>query len=143
MDARLQVVAVIAAAALLLLVLELVRRRRLMERYALLWLLSGVILLALSIVQGALGLVANALGIVEGPNALFVVAFGFVLMVLLHFSTVISSLTDQNKVLAQRLAQLEERVRHHEAASPKPLSSDPTADQRREVVTVGGQSRRR
>ena len=48
---RLQFVAVLGALALLLIVLELVRRRRLLERYALLWLAVGVgIGLALSAV---------------------------------------------------------------------------------------------
>ena len=38
MDVRIQIVSIIGAAALLLFVLELVRRRSLLERYALLWL---------------------------------------------------------------------------------------------------------
>ena len=44
------------------------------------------------------------------PNALFFVAFGFVLLLLLHFSVAVSRLTDQSKILAQRVALLEERV---------------------------------
>jgi hypothetical protein len=41
---------------------------------------------------------------------LFAVALLFVLVVLLHYSTVVSRLADQNTVLAQRLALLEERL---------------------------------
>ena len=117
MDARLQTVALVCAALLLLAVLELVRRRRLMERYALLWLLAGAVLLGLAAVGGALEPIAALMGIADAPNALFFIAFGFVLLLLLHFSTVISRLTDQTKVLAQRLALLEERVRRTEAGS--------------------------
>ena len=36
---------------------------------------------------------------------------------LLHFSVAVSRLSDQSKVLAQRLALLEERMRRQEAAS--------------------------
>ncbi len=50
------------------------------------------------------------------PNALFLVAFGFVMVLLLHFSLAVSRLSDQSKVLAQRLALLEERLHRHEAA---------------------------
>jgi len=110
MDVRIQIVGIIGAAGLLLVILELVRRRRLLERYALLWLLAGVVLLGLAIWRGALEQLAQLIGIAYPPNALFFVAFGFVLVLLLHFSVAVSRLTDQSKVLAQRVALLEERV---------------------------------
>jgi hypothetical protein len=109
MDLRIQVVAIGATLVLLLIVLELVRRRRLLERYALVWLASALILLALAIWQGLLGVIADAIGIFYPPTALFVIAFGFILVLLLHFSTAVSRLTDQTKVLAQRLALMEQR----------------------------------
>ena len=111
MDARIQVVAILGAVALLLVVLELVRRRRLLERYALLWLLSSVVLLGLAVWRGALDRVAEAIGVAYPPNALFLIAFGFVLLLLLHFSLAVSRLADQTKVLAQRLALVEEDQR--------------------------------
>ena len=110
MDIRIQIVAIVGAGVLLLTILELVRRRRLLERYALLWLFSGVSLLALAAWRGALEELAALVGIAYPPNALFFVAFAFVLVLLLHFSVAVSRLTDQTKVLAQRLALLEERA---------------------------------
>lgn len=110
MDQRIQLVAVAGAVALLLVVLELVRRRRLLERYALLWLFSAVVLLGLAIWRGGLARLADAVGIAYPPNALFFVAFAFVLVLLLHFSAAVSRLADRTKVLAQRLALLEERL---------------------------------
>ena len=92
--------------------LELVRGRRLKERYALLWLATGVVLLVLSAWRDGLNTVAGWLGVTGYPPAvLFAVATLFVLLVLLHYSTVISKLHDQNTVLAQRLALLEQRLR--------------------------------
>ena len=116
MDPRLQIVAIAGAVGLLLLVLELVRRRALMERYALLWLLCSVSVLGLAIWQDALFTLANAMGIAAAPNALFFVAVGFILLLLLHFSAAMSRLTDQTKVLAQRQALLEQRLRELESA---------------------------
>jgi len=110
MTTRLQLAAVLAAGLLFLFVFELVRRRRLMERYALLWLFSAAVLLFLAAWKDALNEFANAVGIYYAPSALFAVAFGFALMLLLHFSLVVSRLVDQNKVLAQKLGQLQERV---------------------------------
>jgi hypothetical protein len=111
MDPRLQIFAIIGAVALLLFVLELVRRRALMERYALLWLLSSLVILGLAIWDDALTVLAKEIGIVSGPNALFLVAIGFILVLLLHFSAAMSRLSDQSKVLAQRQAILERQLR--------------------------------
>ena len=112
---RIQIVAVAVTAGLFFLVFELVRRRRLMERYALLWLFSTAVLLGLAIWRGLLERVASTVGIYYAPSALFAVAFAFVLALLLHFSLVISRLADQNKVLAQKLGMLQERVAGLEA----------------------------
>jgi hypothetical protein len=121
MDVRIQIVAIVAAAVLLSVLLELVRRRSLLERYALLWLLSALVLLALSVWRGLLETVADAIGVAYPPNALFLIAFGFVLVLLLHFSLAVSRLSDQTKVLAQRLALLEETVHaERDAAAGSP-----------------------
>jgi hypothetical protein len=111
MDSRVQVVAVLGALALLFVVLELVRRRRLIERYALLWLGAAVVLLGLAVWRDGLDVVADALGIAAPTNAMFFVALGAIVLLLLHFSVAVSRLTDQSKVLAQRLAILEEQAR--------------------------------
>jgi hypothetical protein len=111
METRVQIVAIIGALGLLLVVLEMVRRRRLLERYALLWMLSALVILGLAVWRGALEQVAHAVGIYSPPNALFFIALGFILMLLLHFSAAVSRLADQSKVLAQRQAILEHQLR--------------------------------
>jgi hypothetical protein len=116
MELRLQIVAIVGAVGLLVLVLELVRRRSLMERYALLWLFSSLVILGLAVWQEALTVLARQLGIVSAPNALFFVALAFILFLLLHFSAAMSRLTDQSKVLAQRQAILEQRLSEVERA---------------------------
>lgn len=106
-----------AALLLLFVVFELIRSRRLQERYALLWLLTGIVLLVLALWRGALGLLADAVGIAYPPSALFVLAALFILLLLLHYSTVISKLSDQNRILAQRLALLENQLRGKQSAA--------------------------
>ena len=119
MDTKIQLLAIIASGGLLLVILEMVRQRRLLERYALLWLFSALVLLALAVWRDFLETIANAIGIVYPPNALFVIAFGFVLLLLLHFSIAVSRLADQSKVLAQRLALLEERQSRSGGQAPE------------------------
>jgi hypothetical protein len=110
MESKIQIVAIVVTSGLFLTVLELVRRRRLMERYALLWLLASSVLLALAVWKGLLETIAGAIGIFYAPSALFVVAFGFILVLLLHFSLVISRLADQNKLLAQQVGRLHQKL---------------------------------
>lgn len=112
METKLQIVAIVASSTLVLIVFELLRRRRLVERYALLWLGSSLVLLLLSIWTGLLKIVSDAVGIVYPPNALFVIAFGFVLVLLLHFSLAISRLSGETKVLAQKVARLDKDLRN-------------------------------
>ena len=101
----------VVAVVLLLVVFELIRSRRLRERYALLWLVTGLVLVALSAWRGGLNTIAGWLGVGGYPPAvLFAVGLLFVILVLLHYSTVISRLSDQNTTLAQRLALLESRI---------------------------------
>jgi hypothetical protein len=111
---RVSVTAAIAAVILLLVIFELIRSRRLQERYALLWLLTGLVIFVLAVWRGLLSQFADLVGIAYPPSALFVLASFFVLVVLLHYSTVISKLSEQNTVLAQRLAILENRLKDPE-----------------------------
>jgi hypothetical protein len=107
---RIQFVSTAAAVLLLFVVLELVRRRRLLERYALLWLFAATVVLVLAAWRGALVKLAHLFGIIEPPNALFFIALAFILLLLLHFSSALSRLSDQSKVLAQRVALLDARL---------------------------------
>ena len=109
---RVSVAATIAAVLLLIVVFELIRSRRLRERYALLWLLTGIVLLVLAAWRDGTNTIAGWVGVTEYPPAvLFATATLFILLVLLHYSTVISRLADQNVILAQRIALLEAELR--------------------------------
>lgn len=98
----------VASVVLILVVLELIRSRRLQERYALLWLVTGVVLAVLCAWRDGLNTIAGWIGIRSYPPAvLFAVFILFILLVLLHYSTVLSRLSAQNVLLAQKLALLE------------------------------------
>ena len=85
-----------------------------MERYALLWVFAAAVLICLAAWPNGLKVISDAAGIFYPPTTLFIVAFVFVLLLLLHFSAVVSRLGDQTTVLAQRVALLEQRLRRLE-----------------------------
>ena len=129
---RIQIISILITATLFFGVFELVRRRRLMERYALLWLISSIVLLLLASWTGLLEWVASTAGIKVPSNALFVVGFAFVLTLLLHFSLAISRLSDESKVLAQQVARLDQEAREARAALARERTGAPEEGEERD-----------
>jgi hypothetical protein len=105
-----QLASIVFASLVFLLVFEMVRRRHLHERYAILWLGAALVLLVLAVWTGLLKSVSDLVGIKTPSNAFFVIAFGFLLLLVLHFSSVVSKLSDETRVLAQRLALVEQQL---------------------------------
>jgi hypothetical protein len=138
---RISIAASIASLVLILVVLELIRGRRLKERYALLWLVTGVVLLVLSLWREGLNTIAGWLGVSGYPPAiLFAAATLFIIVVLLHYSTVLSELHDQNVVLAQRMALLEERLQALSTGSPSTARSGGTEGSASEAESTSSET---
>ncbi|HET7318839.1 MAG TPA: DUF2304 domain-containing protein [Nitrospirota bacterium] len=106
----LKILAVFGSVALLVVVVELIRRGRLKERYSLLWLLAGGLLLFLSLSRRVLESLAGLFGIFYPPSLLFLLAFIFLLLITLHYSVVLSGLSEKNKQLAQEVALLRREI---------------------------------
>ncbi len=106
-----QRIAVVGTLLFLALVIELVRRRRLVERYALLWISASLVLVVLAVWGGALQWLADTLGILSPPNALFFVGVGALFVLALHFSVAFSRLSEETKILAQEVARLDREQR--------------------------------
>ncbi len=105
-------VAVTIAGALVLLlgILEMVRRRRLREEYSLLWLMTAAVVLVVASSRGVLAWLAGIMGIAYPPSALLVIGLGFLSATTLHFSGVVSQLSEENTTLAQEIAILRWQV---------------------------------
>ncbi len=143
-ETKAQVIALIATLAILLLILELVRRRRLVERYALLWISVATVLFVLSIWTDGLNVIADAMGIEEPANAIFILAFGTVFLLLLNFSVATSRLSEETKILAQETARLEQelRVARGEVATGNGASAEPAdAEQPADDGPIGAEDR--
>ncbi|MER2511526.1 MAG: DUF2304 domain-containing protein [Nitrosomonas ureae] len=125
--ARVELVAILGSLTLLVSILELVRRKQLGAGYALLWLLTALALLILSMWRDLLDVLAHLVGIFYPPTALFVVGFGFLLIILLQFSVVISRLSQENKKLAQRIGLLDWKLR--QIHSDETAETQPNAEQ--------------
>lgn len=112
-----QRIAFVATVLFLIVVIELVRRRRLVERYALLWMTAALALVVLAVWDGALDWIANLLGILNPPNALFLLGLATVVGLALNFSVAVSRLSEETKILAQEVARLDGELRRARGAA--------------------------
>ncbi|MGF1506504.1 MAG: DUF2304 domain-containing protein [Anaerolineae bacterium] len=110
-DARIHLLSIAGLLVMILVVLEMVRRRRLREDYSLLWLGAFGVIIVLAILRDALlERIAAIMGIYEAANAMFVIGFALLVLVLFQFSIVITRLARENKQAAQHIALLTQRI---------------------------------
>lgn len=125
---RAMIFGLLASVGMLVFILELVRQRRLREDYSLLWLATGAILILLSLSRPLLDGLAAMLGVVTyPPAALFLVAIIFMLLILLHYATSLTRLSQENKSMAQQLAILRwevSQLKRNNTASTEPSTEN-------------------
>jgi len=105
-----QIVAIISSLCIFFVVIELVRRNRLKERYSLIWLSASLVLIVFSVWRELLHFIATSIGVYYPPSFLFLLSIFFLLLLLLHFSVILSALSESNKRLAQEVGILKERL---------------------------------
>jgi hypothetical protein len=109
MPVETRVLAVASSLFVLGVIIELVRRRRLKEEYSLLWIVTALVLLVLSVWYGLLLDITKLIGAVLPSSTLFFFGLIFVMLMLLHFSVRVSLLERRLTALVQELGLLAAR----------------------------------
>jgi hypothetical protein len=104
LTAQTRVLAALLAIGFLVGVFECIRRRRLQERYAVLWVCGGFALLLGAAVPQTLELLAHLMGVRDTNVALFGVVMLLLLALAFHFTLVLSRQSEQITLLAQDAA---------------------------------------
>jgi hypothetical protein len=99
---------------------HLIRKHKLREQYALLWLIATVAILVLSVFGGIVGALANFFNVTYSPTLPLVAGLLFALAVLLTQSVALSNQADQGRDLAQQLALMEFRLKELEEQQEEP-----------------------
>lgn len=114
MNNTLRLVLVIGLLIYFFAVYKLLKKKKLALKYSLLWLFVGAVMLVLVIFPDLLLIVCGLFGIAEEMNGLFTFAIGFILMLLMSLSVIVSKQSERIKNLVQDNALLEKRIRELE-----------------------------
>lgn len=113
MTDRVQVFALTGSVLFLLFVLELVRRRRLAEEYSVLWIVSALALIGISLRRDLLDFAATWLGVYYPPAVLVLMLVAIISVASLSFSVILSRqqrqidrLIEENAIMAAELREL-------------------------------------
>jgi len=118
MTIRAHVLAIVATFVAIAFILRLVRLRQLRSKYALLWLVTALLLLPLGIAPQLLEPIASWVGVDYAPTAFLVLGLGYLFLVVVHFSWELSRLETRVRLLAEELALLQHRVEVSETKQP-------------------------
>ena len=107
MPPRIQTISILICVFLVAYVFELVRRKHLSEEYSMGWLVTGTLMLILSVSEDALRWVSELVGATLFTSTLFFFGLLFLMVICLHFSIRISALTKQVRTLTQHVGILD------------------------------------
>ena len=114
---KIRVIAGTISFVLLVVIFEAVRRRKFMEKYAMLWIFSGLFVFILAIFPEPLFKIAELTGMYY-LTVLLLFSFIFFLLLLLYSSIALSKIAENNKKLAQEIGILKLKIRELEKKSP-------------------------
>jgi hypothetical protein len=123
-------IAILFSLTLMAVIVHLVRRHRLREEYALVWLIAGAAILVLSVFGGLVRLLASLVDVSYPPTLVLVVGLLFALLILLSQSVTISGQANRIRDLAQAVALLERRLRQVEQGDGpgQPAAKPPSSE---------------
>ncbi len=111
MSEILRIVLAIGVAGYFLVIICLLRRRLLLMKYSLLWMITGIALLIVVICPQLLYYLVALIGIELPVNGLFLLLLIFIFILLLSLTVINSKQSNRVRTLIQTIALLEKRVR--------------------------------
>jgi hypothetical protein len=122
------IIALVSAVLTVSVILEMCRRRQLREKYALVWLSIGVVVVVIAIAPGLFNRMAHDMGVINPPDLLTVLAALFLLVVCVHLSWELGRMEQKTRILAEEVSLLRndlEGLRSSDSPSPDPTGDTP------------------
>jgi hypothetical protein len=108
---KIQYFAIAGSLVIIFFIIELIRKRKIKEEYALLWLFFSIIFILFSLWRNGLNLIAKLIGIAYPPAAAFLLLFLAIFSILIHFSVIISKQSEYITTLIQEIAILKTEIK--------------------------------
>ncbi|MEV4948609.1 DUF2304 domain-containing protein [Streptomyces sp. NPDC053755] len=111
-------------------IVELLRRRKLKEKYAFLWVITGLVIIPLGFFPSLLDSVARAVGVASGVSLILFLSVAFLFIVCLQLSWEVGHLEEEGRTLSEEVALLRLDVRElrSQAAAAQEASAAEMAD---------------
>lgn len=119
LPANLRNTLMIAICCYFILILVFLKRKSLELKYTLLWLFAGLFMGLAVIFPRILEYVTRLLGMQSIMNGLYVVCIGFIIIILMALTSIVSKQTIKIRTLIQEIGMLEKRVRELESDEKK------------------------
>ena len=113
---KIQVFSILFSLFIFFFIFTLVKNRRIREEYSLLWFAMSGCFLYLSLDRYAIDRLGDLFGVAYKPIVFTLLTTGFIFLLLIHLTAVITRLSEQNKELIQEMGLLQCRGTASEAA---------------------------
>lgn len=124
MSEPLQLWLLLGSAVYLAVIFFMLKTRKLTVKYALVWLISGFVLVVFAAVPYVVYVLRDLLSVEMPSNLVFAMVIGFMLLILLSLSAAVTSFAERIRRLTQTVAILEERIRRLEGESTPPCRKE-------------------
>ena len=111
---RLTLLTALTALVVIVPILELLRRRQLREKYAILWVCVGVVVLPLGFFPRLLDSLSGLTGVASGVSLVLFLGVVFLLLVCIHLSWETSRLEEKTRTLAEEVALIRAKLSERE-----------------------------
>ena len=107
---KMQIISLIFSGFILYIIFEMVKKKKIKEEYSILWFIMGLIFLFISAFPNIIDKLGSLFGIAYAPTLILLLLIAFILAVLIHFSVVLSRLSEKNKDLIQEVGLLKHEL---------------------------------
>ena len=122
----LRITLLIAVIVYFILILFYLKNKALELKYTLLWIFAGAAMLLMVIFPQILLLIKEMFGFADNMNALYVICFGFVIMLLMMLTSIVSRQANKVKILIQEIAILKKEIRDLQEVNKEKNEEDNT-----------------
>jgi hypothetical protein len=104
-----QILSIVFSVFLLVLIFLLIRKKKIREEYAILWIAIFLLFFLLSVFRGLIDRISSLLGIQYQPASVFLILIACLFLLTFHFSFVISDMKKKINTMAMKMAIMEEQ----------------------------------